>query len=191
MEQRIREVITRLKLVRQEKDMSLQEIVDLCAENGNYVSMSSVRRVFSTDSENMSFRYETTIQPIARVLLNLDDVDSTSEAVQSASEIGAEISALKAVIAVKNQAMEGMNQTIEALNRSIDAKDQEIERLLSTTKAQLATREGTVAYLKGVVAEQKRTLRFTIAAIIFLLLLVIVALVIDKINPEIGFFWVH
>lgn len=185
MEQKVKEVITQLKSVRQEKGMSYQDIIDQCAANGDYLSMSSVRRVFSPNSEDMGFRYETTIQPIARVVLGLDETEEESKAEgHDLTEIETENYALKTMIALKNKMLE--------------AKEQEIERLMSSTqnqvdaiKSQLETREKNIEYLKSQVTEQRRAVTILAALVIILLLLVIFALVLDKINPDMGFFWLH
>lgn len=183
MEQKIKQVVAQLKSVRLEKGISYQQIVDQCEANGDYVSLSSVKRVFSSGSEDMSFRYDTTIRPIAKVVLGYDNDHPLSMEAQSVSESSSEVDALKAVLSLKNE-------IITALNHTIDTKDQEIERLMSASERQLDTRESNVSYLKSIVDEQKRSLLLMRIGVILLLLLIIVALVIDKINPGIGFFWV-
>lgn len=69
----IRALILRLKEAKQHKHMSLQSIADACERNGNPVSKSSVFRVFADGSENSTFYYESTLLPIAQVLLGVDD----------------------------------------------------------------------------------------------------------------------
>ena len=178
MEQKISAVIEQLKTVRQEKGLSYQDIVDKCAENEEYVSLSTVKRVFAAGSETASFKYDTTIQPIARVVLDLyENAEEAVPEVKTVSEVDAENTALKAVLAVKDQV--------------IADKAKELERLISSTQAQIDTRDGNVEYLKKQVSEQRRLLFLSWGFVIVLLLFIIVALVIDKINPEIGFFWVH
>ena len=192
MEKKIKTVIEQLKTVRQEKGLSYQDIVDQCEKNGEFVSLSTVKRVFAADSENAGFRYDTTIQPIARVVLDLDDTEEAPAAEgHTLTEVESENIAMRSVLAIKDTVIDGLNQTIDTLNRAIDSKDQEIKRLESTSQAQIQSRNGSVEYLKNQVTEQRRIIFLSWGFVIFLLLLIIVALVIDKINPDIGFFWVH
>lgn len=181
MEQKTKEVISQLKSVRQEKGMSLQDIVEQCAANGSFVSLSSVRRVFADDSENAGFRYETTIQPIARVVLGLDE---TEEEIKSEphtlTEIETENAAIKTVVSLNEKIIASKERENEQLQASNDA-----------LSAQLAARENSIEYLKKQVTEQRRALWGACGLVIFLLLLIIFALVIDKLNPDMGFFWLH
>ena len=69
MEYKIANIVTRLKDVKSKRpDLTLQKISDHTG-----VPLSTVTRVFAEGSENTSFRYES-IQPIAKMLLDLDDL---------------------------------------------------------------------------------------------------------------------
>lgn len=69
MENKLSNIVTRLKEVKDKRpDLTLQKISDHTG-----VPLSTVTRVFSEGSENTSFRYES-IQPIAKMLLDLDDL---------------------------------------------------------------------------------------------------------------------
>ena len=180
-----------MKKVRIEKDLSYQDIVDLCAENGDHVSLSTVKRVFSQGSEDMGFRYDTTLQPIVKVVLGLNEEESGVGIDAKEPESATENDALKSLIELENEMVSNLNQAILE-------KNQQIERLSESTKEQLADKEKKVAFLKDLVAEQKTAIRWyrialtaSIILVIALLILVVVALVIDKMNPNIGFFWLE
>lgn len=64
------EIIEKLKLARKEKGLSYQDVADLTEEAKCAVSLTSVKRVFSSNSEAKSFRYDTTIKPLVQVLLS-------------------------------------------------------------------------------------------------------------------------
>ena len=64
-----RKVIERLREVRRIKHISYQKIYDTLEERGQYVSMSTIRRVFTSDLDKVNFRYEYSIEPIAELLL--------------------------------------------------------------------------------------------------------------------------
>ena len=69
-----KELIIKLKQVRKEKNLSLNDIVEM---TGNYLSKTTVQRVFADGSENVSFRYDDTIRPLVRALLG--EIDTIEE----------------------------------------------------------------------------------------------------------------
>lgn len=67
------EVLRQLRIVRKEKKMSYQNIVDALEEAGCPLAMSTVRRVFDERYRANDFKYETTLKPIVRIVLGLDE----------------------------------------------------------------------------------------------------------------------
>ena len=72
-----KDIIIKLKQVREEKGLSYNDIVALLEKNGFYVSRSTVQRVFAEGSEEVSFKYEETIRPIANALLDIETIEDT------------------------------------------------------------------------------------------------------------------
>ena len=70
-----RDVILTLKEVKKEKNLSLDKIVSLMEQNGEYVSKSTLSRVFADGSEDQTFRYEATLRPIANALLDIETIE--------------------------------------------------------------------------------------------------------------------
>ena len=72
-----RDVILALKQVKEEKQLSLDTIGLMMESNdpGTAVSKTTLSRVFAKGSENQTFRYETTLRPIANVLLDIDTAE--------------------------------------------------------------------------------------------------------------------
>ena len=69
METKLANIVTRLKEVKEKRpDLTLQKISD-----NTGVPLSTVTRVFADGSETTAFRYES-VQPIAKMLLDLDDL---------------------------------------------------------------------------------------------------------------------
>lgn len=68
-----RDVILKLKEVKKEKGLSLDKILIMVENNGEYISKSTLARVFTDGSEEKSFRYEETIRPIANALLDIEN----------------------------------------------------------------------------------------------------------------------
>ena len=105
-EAKISNIIQRLKEVKQNHpELTLQKIVDHTG-----LSMSTVSRVFS-DSEKQSFRYES-IQPIAKMLLGLDNLDEGDD----------DEKALKAIIQLKNATIDQLISENEALKEKYERK---------------------------------------------------------------------
>ena len=115
-----KKVITRLKEVRLQKGLSYQDIVDACEEQGDHVSMSSVRRIFAKDSENGSDFRTFTVDAIFRAVVGTEELELTAaeEAAltDTEKEIVTENAALKAVVELRDATIEELQRQIEALN---------------------------------------------------------------------------
>ena len=70
-----REIIAKLKEVREEKGYSYSDILDLMEKNGDYIAKSTLSRVFAEGSEELSFKYDETLKPIANALLDIDTIE--------------------------------------------------------------------------------------------------------------------
>lgn len=103
-----RELIANLKDVKQAKGLSINDIVEL---TGNLVSKTTVQRVFADGSEEISFRYEETLRPIANALLNVDTINETDNP---------EILAMKSLLKYKSQLIDEMENKINELNANFD-----------------------------------------------------------------------
>lgn len=74
-----REVILTLKEVRKEKNLSFDKILDLMKDNGDFLSKSTLSRVFADGSEDKTFRYDDTIRPIAKALLDIETIEQDDD----------------------------------------------------------------------------------------------------------------
>ena len=106
-----REIILRLKEVRKEKNLSYSDILDLMEKNNDFVSRSTISRVFSDGSENLSFRYEETIRPIAKALLDIETIEADDDV---------DVQAMKSLLQYKIQRIEELEHQIEQLEASFD-----------------------------------------------------------------------
>ena len=75
-----RDVILKLKKVKKEKGLSLDKILVLMEKDGQYLSKSTISRVFADGSEDKSFRYEETLMPIANALLDIETIEDDDDA---------------------------------------------------------------------------------------------------------------
>lgn len=149
-----REVILTLKEVREEKGLSFDKILDLMKENGDYLSKSTLSRVFAQGSEEKNFRYEDTIRPIANALLDIetieadDDIDTQAyksilklkkdllfEYERQISELKEEIKEVQRAEKEKYhdklaKETDQFQQNLAFLNHQVELKDDRIDQLL-------------------------------------------------------------
>ena len=97
-----KEIILKLKEVKAERNLSINDIVDM---TNNYLSKTTVQRVFAKDSENTSFRYDDTIRPLVKALLDVD-IEETDDM---------DTKALKSLLKLKIQRIEELESQISDL----------------------------------------------------------------------------
>lgn len=128
---RAQDLIAELKKAKAENEVTYPRILDMMEANGNPVSLTTLRRVFADGSELNagSFNYETTLLPIAEVLLNIEDVPTPEDSPQAR-----QIDALKAVIHCQNEELVRLHELKELLlnrvaflDRQIRIKDRRID----------------------------------------------------------------
>lgn len=106
-----KDIILKLKEVREEKGLSYGDILDLMEKNGDFLSKSTISRIFADGSEEMSFRYEETIRPIANALLDIETIEDTDDM---------DIRAMKSLLKYKIERIEELEQQIEHLKSALD-----------------------------------------------------------------------
>lgn len=144
-----KDVILRLKKVKQEKKLSLDKIIKLMEQNNEYVSKTTLSRVFAKGSEEQIFRYEATLRPIANALLDIETIetydDPNTQAMKSILKLKKDLidelkGELKGYEELKSQ-VEHQQKTIDLLNEQIAYKDARIDKLLDTNERQSVTIE--------------------------------------------------
>ena len=106
-----RDIILKLKEVREEKNLSYNDILTLMENNNDFLSKSTLSKVFSEGSEDLSFRYEETIRPIAKALLDMETIEEDDNM---------DVRAMKSLLKYKIQRIEELEHQIEQLNSLID-----------------------------------------------------------------------
>lgn len=105
------EVILKLKAVKKENELSLPRVLEMIEANGDYLSMTTLRRVFAANSEHDdSFSYDKTIRPIAKALLF-----QSNNHEESNNMTAVEVEGLKAIIRLKNEEIERLHEEIESI----------------------------------------------------------------------------
>ena len=139
----ISNIVIRLKKAKNANpEMTLQKISD---QTG--VSMSTVTRIFSDDSENQSFRYES-LKPLCLLLLGTDGLDEEIDT----DEMQMRLSQLK-----------------EKYERKIDREHAQFERSLDFLKHQIELKDERIDFLLKALedrAEQYKKLKSQYDAIL-------------------------
>lgn len=145
-----RDLIIQLKEVREEKGLSYNDILSLMEKNGDYLSKSTISRVFSDGSEELSFRYEETIRPLAKVLLDIETIEDDDNLdtramksllkykIQRIEELERQLEKLECdIVKLKLSNHEKMeaerevyNRRVDFLKSQIDLKDKRMDQLL-------------------------------------------------------------
>lgn len=122
-----RKTIHRLKQIKEEQGLTIAKIIDLMEDRGQFVSETTIKRVFAEGSEEQNFRYQDSIAPIADVLLDIYGEDSDGE----------DSEALRRIIREKNK-------LIEFLMMKLDEKEQEFEKRIELYEERKALYEKTI-----------------------------------------------
>lgn len=147
-----KELIEELKHLRLERGYTYQEIADKTEENGEAVSLSTIKLVFS-DKDTHDHDYRKVLKPIANVLLPFDDTNTESQAVatildykneiirqlqerldKKESRYRAQIESLEEDIRFYKDQIKFKDSQIKRLNEAIDRKDAIIRKELLDDK---------------------------------------------------------
>ena len=119
-----RETVQRLRKVKKDNDLTISSILDLLEKKNYFISEATLKRVFSENNDPTSFKYQSTLAPLADVLLDMYIDDSGTD----------DVAALKTLLHDKNQ----MISILVAKNEEIRA---DYEKRIAHLQKQLATME--------------------------------------------------
>ena len=107
----IKDIIIKLKQVREEKGLSYSDIITMVEENGDYISKTTLSRVFAEGSEESMFKYDETIRPIAKVLLDIETIEDDDNL---------DVQAMKSLLKYKIQRIEELEKMVEHLEAALN-----------------------------------------------------------------------
>lgn len=140
-----KEVILALKKVKEERQLSLDKILDIMenADPSTAVSKTTLARVFREGSEEQIFKYEGTLRPIANALLDMENYETGDD---NSTHLYKSILKLKKDIIIeleekanddKMKYLEQLNEetikfqrSLEFMKEQINLKDKRIDQLL-------------------------------------------------------------
>ena len=106
-----RDIIIRLKEVREEKGLSYNDIINLVEGQGGSISKTTLSKIFSDGSEDMCFSYENTLRPIANALLDIENIEEDDDV---------DAQAMKSLLKYKIQRIKELEDQVEKLKIELD-----------------------------------------------------------------------
>lgn len=139
-----KDIIIRLKEVRKEKDLSYGDILDLMEKNGDFVSKSTLSKLFAEGSEEHpeKFRYENTLRPIANAILDMENIEETDDM---------DIQALKAILKYKIERIKELEATLDhekiKSHEKLDKEREQFQKSLNFLKEQVNLKDKRIDQL--------------------------------------------
>lgn len=136
-----RETVLRLRKVKKDHDLTISKIMDMLEKEGCFISEATVKRLFSDNSDPLSFKYRDTISPLADVLLEIYDDKSGLE----------DATALKSLIHEKNK-------MIDILVYKNEEQKADYERRINHLKKQVDRLEGNLDFRERMIDNKDNTI---------------------------------
>lgn len=160
MQNTTRDLVLRLRRIREQEQLSVARIAEMIRDNGDFLSPATIQRVMT---EDRNFRYHDTLQPIAKVLLKLDETEEgISDEEQATKDVALikdmeyrilqekhetmvkkyeervkyleeRVEYLKEQVSIHQAAIERKDEQIAARDKSIQKRDEIIERFSKCT----------------------------------------------------------
>lgn len=112
-----REMILQLKTIRSELKLTNQDIQEMVEKAGYSTSQSSIHRLFAEGSENKSFNYRATIQPVFKVLTEITEARKVTDIDENVLQ--AQFDALKAESLLKDEIIKTLSKELENEQRKV------------------------------------------------------------------------
>lgn len=148
-----KDLIIKLKEVREEKGLSFNDILTLMEKNGDFLSKSTISRVFAEGSEEQSFRYEETIRPIANALLDIENIEDTDNM---------DTQAMKSLLKYKIRYIEDLEKKITELETTLDKEKIKYHEKMDTERQAF---NRSIEFLKEQVAYKDKRMDLLLDAV--------------------------
>ena len=128
------DVIVELKKAKEERHITLSELMDMLKANNQDVSKTTLTRVFREGSEdNDNFNYTYTLKPIADILL--------PEGEEKDSLFAMELHNLQAELKVKDETISKLREQIESLHNQMKAIREEDAKHIHFMETQIQLKD--------------------------------------------------
>lgn len=126
-----RDTVERLRKLKRDNDLTNSQIMDMLEKNNCYISEATIKKVFSENNDPGSFKYQSTIAPLADVLLDMYSDDSGSD----------EVTALKALIHDKNEMISILVVRNEEIRADYEKRINHLQKQIGMLEDHLIFRE--------------------------------------------------
>lgn len=148
-----RDIILKLKEVRDNRGLSYTDILNMLEKNGDFLARSTISRIFSEGSEDLSFRYEETIRPIAKALLDIETIeDDDTDDVQ----------AIKSILKYKIKRIEELENQVKEYKALLDKEKIKYHEKLDNQRAQY---DAKIEFLKEQVSLKDKRMDMLLNAV--------------------------
>ena len=134
-----KQILKLLREVKKEKGYSLDQILKLIEDNGDFVSKSTLSRLFSDSTDDTDFRYETTIRPVADALLDLENFETDDDT---------DVRAFKAILKLKKDIISEMKQEMEhekiSYHEKLEEETTKFQRSLDFLRNQISLKDARI-----------------------------------------------
>jgi len=147
------EIIIKLKQVREQKGLSYGDILNLLEKNGDFLSKSTLSRIFQEGSENLSFRYEETIRPIAKALLDIETIEADDNL---------DVQVMKTLLQYKIQRIEELEWQLDHINSLFETERSKMNEKLEQERSRWSK---TIDFLKEQIALKDQRMDLLLKAV--------------------------
>ena len=148
-----KDIIVKLKEVREEKGLSYNDILALVEKNGDFVSRSTIQRIFAEGSEEVSFKYEETIRPIANALLDMETIEDTDNL---------DLQAVKSILKYKIERIEELERQLADTIAARDKDKLEFHEKMEKEREQWSR---SIEFLKEQISYKDKRMDFLLDAV--------------------------
>lgn len=117
-QERMREIIIQLKAIRDNQNLTIQNILDTLDKENQHLSKNTVVKVFSEGGEDLAYQYET-IRTLADVMFRVYSSDENDDA---------EIKGLKKTVQLQNILIDQQREQIEQLKSQVESIESSAHR---------------------------------------------------------------
>lgn len=149
-----RDLILKLKEVKERDNLSLGDIETRTEENGEHVSKTTLSRVFSEGSEDIQFKFESTLKPIANALLDIDTIEEDDDL---------DTQGLKIMLKLKADEIKKLEAALDhekvKYHEKLDKEREQSRRSIDFLKDQISRKDKRIDYLLEAVFEKDKQLK--------------------------------
>ena len=209
IEELTRQAVISLNKIWDDGGWTNNAILQELERNGESASLSTIQRLRAKDSASKSYNYNLTVKPILRVFAGISDEPLKVSEAESTQELQlatlnntllmreADISLLETKLAATEEKNRSLAKQLEEQAAAEQRKILHLQKQLDSQNMVLQDRKEFMQerrdFIHRLEAEKKqlrRTIAVLTAVVVILSLLIFAALIVDRVNSDIGFFWV-